>query len=152
MIIDSERNGIFLNTTNILLRELTNYNIQLVVLESSLIPNEENISAKRFRILKMIYPEIAYKAISLEGKQFLINNKISLELQSSKNILSGFDITFDTLLRLCQLNGFDSDLSNNKTAQLCLKFDYSLNESGRYINNLVIVKEFKSEKPTNETN
>jgi len=152
VIIDSDRNGIFLNTTNVLLRELTNYNIQLVVLESSLIPNEENISAKRFRILKMIYPEITYKAISLEGKQFLINNKISLELQSSKNILSGFDITFDTLLRLCQLNGFDSDLSNNKTAQLCLKFDYNLNESGRYINNLVIVKEFESEKPTNETN
>jgi len=152
VIIDSDRNGVFLNTTNVLLRELTNYNIQLVVLESSLIPNEENISAKRFRILKMIYPEIAYTAISLEDKQFLINNNISLELQSSKNILTGFDITFDTLLRLCQLNGFDSDLRNNKTSQLCLKFDYSLNESGRYINNLVIVKEFESEKPTNETN
>lgn len=152
VIIDSDRNGVFLNTTNTLLREVSNYNIQLAVLESSLIPSEDQISSKRFTILKMLHPEIIHiaenKALPTYTKGYI--SAYGKEL--SNYIMEGFDITFDTLLRISQKDGLVQNVPRSKTAYSYLKFEYHKNKSGRYVNDIVQVREFNMDDMENATN
>lgn len=148
VIIDSDKNGVFLNTTNTLLRELSNYKIQLAVLEKNLIPSEEDISIKRFTILKMLYPDVTYTN-STSVNRFNSNYTSKNGQKPSTTVLEGFDITFDTLLRLCQANGYSNIFDKERTAHTALEFNYKNQESGRKINDIVIVNEFKSEDSTN---
>ena len=151
VIIDSDRNGVFLNTTNTLLRELSSFNIQLAVLDSELIPNEDDISSKRFKILKLLYPKI--KCVSEDRKltQFNESYYSAYGIAPTKHVLYGFDITFDTLLRIAQKDRYNNDLDIIKTAYLCLEFDYIKDASGRYVNDIISITEFNNDNITTQT-
>lgn len=56
VIIESSRVGVFLSTSSLLLRESSNFDIQLAVLNSQNIPSSTDISYNRFKILNLIYP------------------------------------------------------------------------------------------------
>ncbi len=149
VIIDSDKNGVFLNTTNTLLRELSQFKIQLVVLEKSLIPSEEDISAKRFTILKMLYPEVNHTMVS-NLNTLAKNLKSKYGTESSPIAQEGFDITYDTLLRLCQNNyDYTNSLNEVKTTHSTLEFNYKITKSGRHVNDIILVKEFKSSDSNN---
>lgn len=149
VIIDSDRTGVFLNSTNTLLRELSQYRIHLVVLEKQLIPNKDEISERRFSILKMLYPEINNNDDSGYSKQFSEKYKIAFETELSNAVLEGFDITYDTLLRLCQPDGFNYNLGKNKTTYQFLEFKYNIDQNGRNVNDIVVVKEFENTDSNN---
>ena len=148
VIINSERNGVFLNSTNVLLRELSNHKIQLVVLDTSIIPSEDEVSSKRFKILKMLYPELACVSESNKLERF----KVNYNMTPSKNFIFGFDITFDSLLRLSQEENTTNQISTLKTSHLCLKFDYLKNKNDRYINDIVLIREFENGAIQNSEN
>lgn len=150
VIIDSEKIGVYLRTTNLLLRELSNYNIQLVVLESSLIPNSNDISPKRFKILKLLYPEIGKISNTPTTAKFFKNYKEKFGIEPSENVLFGFDLTFDSLLRTLQEKNFEESIKMDKTVYLKLKFNYIKNEKNRYINNEIRIVEYANEPINND--
>ena len=132
VILDTDKNGVFISATNALLRELSNYQIQLVVLESSLIPDEDDVSRKRFVILNMLYPSFS----KVNSHTQRIFRKHYMKRYSSQPVTMsayGFDITFDTLLRLFQPESFEM-VSKKITEYNILKFQYSKNEMGYYSN------------------
>ena len=145
VVLDSEKNGVFLSSTNLLLKELSNYDIQLALLESSLVPNNENISTKRFSILNMLYPTINQTTNNSQTLKYLSSYESQYKLNASVNVLIGFDITFDTILRISQTTNFEVSAIKDKTSYLTLKFDYKKDITDRYINNEILILEYSSD-------
>ena len=64
----------------------------------------------------------------------------------------GFDITFDTMLRLSQDKTISQSLEEDKTEQLESKFEYAKKDSEGYINKGVYILEYQEDltvKPVN---
>ncbi|RXJ50179.1 LysM peptidoglycan-binding domain-containing protein [Gelidibacter gilvus] len=152
VVIDSERTSVFLNTTNVLLSELSNYNLQLAVLESALIPAEGHVSEKRFRILNMVFPSLIPAKSTASSKQFLSSYQKEYNLLPSANVMLGFDITFDSLLRLIQQQSFEDSAVNDITEYTQLKFDYEKNILGGFSNEGIYILQYDSDANIREAN
>jgi len=143
VIIDSKKRGLFLSSTTLLLGQTSNYDIQLVVLEASMIPKNQEISSKRFRILKLIYPDINQITNTKQTLNYFDSYKLKYKIEPSRKNLQGFDITFDTALRLSQDIAFKDSALEHKTSYFTLKFNYIKNNFLFYDNNEIIIREFK---------
>ena len=152
VVIDSDRNSVFLNATNALLSELSNYKLELAVLEASLIPDDSDVSQKRYQILKMIFPSLIPAKSTESSKQFLSDYQKKYKLLPSANIMLGFDITFDSLLRLMQQQSFEYTATNYSTEYTQLKFDYEKNTLGGYSNTGVYILQYDSNANIREAN
>ena len=133
VILDSDKNGVFISATNILLREMSNFKIQLAVLEPTLIPNEDDVSRKRFVILDLLYPSMTRINPSDEAKTFREAYKKEYNSEPVSIANYGFDIIFDTILRLFQSESFEESIQK-VTEYGSLKIQYSKNERGFYSN------------------
>lgn len=142
VILESERNSVFLNVTNLLLSELNNYSIQLAVLEPTIIPDNDDVSVKRFRILKMLFPSLTPAQLDRKSESFTTTFQKTYNAQPTTNAMLGFDITFDTLLRLSQQQTFEASAKNDITEYVQLKFEYKLNDSGGYSNNGIYILQY----------
>lgn len=145
VIIDSERNGVFINATNTLLTQFTKYKLQLAVLESSIIPDETEVSLKRYRILNMIFPSLIPARSTENTKQFSNAYQNKYELLPTTNVMLGFDITYDSLLRLMQQHSFETSVKNYITEQTQLKFNYKENNLGGYSNEGIYILQYDSD-------
>ena len=143
VVLDTDKKGVFISATNALLREMSNYSIQLAVLEFSLIPDDDDVSRKRFVILNMLYPSIANVTASADTKNFKELYKKQYYSEPVTMSRYGFDITFDTLLRLFQLENFEK-VSNKITGYYTLKFEYQKNEFGYYGNFGVAIFQYET--------
>ncbi len=130
VVLDTDKSGMIISATNVLLNESIDYQIQIVVLEPSLLSNYETVSSIRINILKMMYPSYSSLGQSLKLDKFNEKNLV----QGSQNFLLGFDLTFDTLLRLYQNKGFENSIKEDVTERLKYKFQY-INKSGYNSNN-----------------
>lgn len=122
VIIESDKVGVFLSSTNTLLKEMSNAEIQLVVLNPKNIPPDGAVASKRFKILKLLYPQ-----------QY--NSEISKGL--SKATALGFAFNYDLLERLFK-NGLETFNNNTTTSVFGFSFNYVLND-GVYENKSVIL-------------
>jgi len=134
VILEIEKAGTILSITNTLKNLQKEYEIQLVVFEVYDALNFEEIPIKNLTALKMMYPS-ANKVITapeefIFAKEFKKDNNILPNTAAVK----GFDITFDTILRICQEEGFVDSVSKYKTEYVENSFDYS-NENGANNNN-----------------
>lgn len=152
VVIDSDRNSVFLNATNTLLNQLTNYKLQLAVLEGSLIPDDTDVSQKRYRILKMIFPSSIPAKSTQSSKHFLSSYQNKHKLLPSANIMLGFDITFDSLLRLMQQQSFEYTVENYITEYTQLKFNYKKNGQGGYNNEGIYILQYDSDVNIRDAN
>ncbi len=152
VILDSERNSVFLNVTNTLLSELNTYNLQLAVLESSLIPDSDDVSVKRYRILKMLVPSLTSPTSNSNTQRFSQNYQKAYDSKPTSNALLGFDITFDTLLRLAQKANFEVSAKNDITEYTKLKFNYKTNSQGGYNNEGIYILQYDTDLDLKEVN
>lgn len=133
VILDTDKNGVFISATNILLREMSNFKIQLAVLEPTLIPDEDDVSKKRFVILNMLYPSMRKMALSEEAKTFKEAYKKEYNSEPQNMAIYGFEIVFDTVLRLFQSESFEES-TKKITEYDALKINYLKNDRGYYSN------------------
>jgi len=124
VILDTDLSSMVISSTNVLLKESIDYQIQIVVLEPSLLVNYENVSSIRINILKMIYP--SYSSVS---------QLVKMLPNGDSCFLMGFDLTFDVMLRLMQNKGFETSISEDVTEHLKYKFQYTKNKDGNTVNN-----------------
>lgn len=124
VILDTDLNSMIISSTNVLLKESTDFQIQIVVLEPSLLVKFENVSSIRINILKMIYP--SYSSVE---------QALRISPKSTSNFLMGFDLTLDVMLRLAQNKDFETSINEDVTEYLKYKFQYSKNKEGNTVNN-----------------
>ncbi|MCZ8197174.1 MAG: LysM peptidoglycan-binding domain-containing protein [Flavobacterium sp.] len=152
VVLDTEKTGMILSTTNLMLNDMKNYEIQLVIMEPNETLNFEEISMKRLTILKLLYPSLTRENASPESVLFETDYKKKNKILPNQFATRGFDITFDTMLRLSQGKTFAESVNEDKTEQLESKFEYAKKDSEGYINKGVYILEYQEDltvKPVN---
>lgn len=152
IVLDSERTGMILSTTNLLLNEMANHQLQLVIIEPNETLDYEEISMKRLTILKLLYPSLTRENSSPEAMLFENAYKKQNKIFPSQYAVRGFDITFDTMLRLAQDKPFEQSAAEDKTEQVESRFDYAKKDSEGYINKGVYILQYEEDLSVKQAN
>ena len=132
VILDTEKTGMILNVTSILGNLSKKYDIQLVVFELYETLDFEEIPMKRYTNLKMMYPSVTKNNQNGYYKSFQEKFKKANNINPNQFATRGFDVTFDTILRMYQEDGFENSALNVMSEQLESKFSYRKIEDGNY--------------------
>lgn len=146
VIIESDKKNNYLNITNILLPKLADYDIQLVVLEPSLIPGKKEVSNMRYKLLRLTYPTVVPISFPYANIKFSKTFKQKYGTDPTAYAKYGFDITFDTLLRVAQTDGFVSSAKRDITSYLNGKIEYKRDRLGGYTNDGIYIMQYDPEK------
>lgn len=139
VILASEKTGTIFTTTNAMMSAMKDYQVQLVILEPNETLDFEEIDLKRLTKLKMVYPSATKDNDTEEAQQFEMAYKKKNRIFPNQYAVRGFDVTFDTLLRLSQNKPFQESMNNDATEQVESKFDYAKKISGGYANNGIYI-------------
>ena len=107
VVLASERTGMILATTNVMLSLQKEYQIQLVILEANDTFDFEEIALTRLTKLRLTYPSLTKPNETVEANQFDTKYKKLNKILPNQYAIRGFDVTFDTLLRLSQEKSFE---------------------------------------------
>ncbi|WP_339838092.1 LysM peptidoglycan-binding domain-containing protein [uncultured Flavobacterium sp.] len=132
VILDTEKTNIILSTTSILSKLKSKYDIQLVVFEIYDALEFEEIPLKRYTDLKMMFPSVTRTNKSGYYESFQEKFKKDNNVNPNFFATRGFDVTFDTILRMYEENGFVNSTTGLTSEQLQSKFNYRKIEDGNY--------------------
>lgn len=150
IVLDTEKTGMILSTTNLLLNEMSNFQLQLAILEPNETLDYDEISMKRLTILKLLYPSFTRENQSPEALAFENAYKKQNKIFPSQYAVRGFDVTFDTMLRLSQDKSFAQSAAGDKTEQVESKFAYAKNEDDGYMNKGIYILEYQEDLSVKE--
>ena len=139
VVLASESTGMILAATNTMLAAQKDYQVQLVILEQNDTFDFEEISLTRLTKLKLLYPSLSRPNESDEANQFDVKYKKVNKIIPNQYAIRGFDVTFDTLLRLSQDNTFEETIQTSPSEQIENKFDYVQNATYGYTNNGIYI-------------
>ncbi len=139
VILDSQKTNVILATTNAMLALLPDYQVQLVILEANPTLDFDEIEMSRLAKLNMLYPSIVRENLTPEADIFRNDFKKVNKVFPNQFATRGFDLTFDTLLRLSQDKNYQETSENVATEQIENKFSYTKNSSGSYSNKGVYI-------------
>lgn len=146
IIFDSEKTIVLLNSTTALMSKLSNYDIQLVMLNSSVLPNQSEVSDMRYRVLKLIFPAITDPRNKKGINDFRYNYEAVFEDTPSKHAILGFDVTLDVILRLSQNTTFETSINTIKSEHPHLKFEYQQTDDENYSNSGIYLLQYNSDE------
>ena len=139
VILVSEKTGVIFTVTNTMQSAMKDYQVQLVILEPNETLDFEEIALSRLTKLKMAYPSASKENETEEAQQFATAYKKKNRIFPNQYAIRGFDLTFDTMLRLSQGQTFEESTNANASEQIESKFDYAKKLSGGYANNGIYI-------------
>jgi hypothetical protein len=139
VILVSEKTGVIFTVTNTMQSAMKDYQVQLVILEPNETLDFEEIALSRLTKLKMAYPSASKENETEEAQQFASAYKKKNRIFPNQYAIRGFDLTFDTMLRLSQGQTFEDSINANASEQIESKFDYAKKLSGGYANNGIYI-------------
>ena len=110
------------------------HTIQLVTLENNPTLDTDEISFTNLVKLKLLYPATIRENRTVEAQIFEQKYRKENKVAPNSFATRGFDLTFDTLMRMSQDKSFEETIKNDVTEQVENKFEYYPNASGGYIN------------------
>ncbi len=140
VILESENTGMVLNTTKVMAGALADYQIQLVVTEITDALENDEMPMERLAKLKMLYPSTARNNDSPEAAVFARVFKEKNGVMPNQFATRGFDVTFDTILRLFQEDGFAEGAETIISEQVENRFSYSSENGGNYNTGVYIMQ------------
>ena len=139
IVLASESTGMILATTNAMLAAQKDYQLQLVIMEPNETLDFEEISLTRLTKLKLLYPSLTRPNESVEANQFDAKYKKQNKIIPNAFAIRGFDVTFDTLLRLSQEKTFEETIQSDDSEQIESKFNYNPNSTYGYSNSGIYI-------------
>ncbi len=139
VIMESEKTGTIVTTTSAMLNSLKEFQSQLVIFENNETLDFEEIDLSRITKLKMIYPSISKESNADDILKFERAFKKKNKILPSQYATRGFDVTFDTMLRLSQDKSYEQTVIDFASEQVDSKFDYEKKISGGYTNKGVYI-------------
>ena len=149
VVLESEREGTIFTATTVLLAAKKDYQVQLVILEPNATLDFEEIAVSRLTKLNLLFPSVNKDNVSTEASNFEMAYKKSNKVLPNTFATRGFDVTFDTLLRLSQGKSFDETMISI-SEQVENKFDYAKSASGGYINKGIYILEYQEDLTVKE--
>ncbi len=150
VILASEKTGIILSTTNALLNFHKEFDIRLVFLENNETLEFDEIAMNRLTSLKMTYPSLSRDNNSENARFFENHFKKKNKIYPNQYATRGFDITFDTMMRLSQNKSFEQSINDSSSEHVENKFDYQKKITGGYINKGVFILQYNSDLTVTE--
>jgi hypothetical protein len=145
VVLATEKTGMILSTTMAMLNAMKDYQVQLVILEQNETLDFEEIPLTRLTKLKLLYPSLSRPNETAEANQFDAKYKKLNKIMPTQYAIRGFDVTFDTLMRLSQDSTFEEAIQTTKSERIESKFDYVQNESGGYLNNGIYILNYDAD-------
>lgn len=145
IILDSQKTGFILAATNAMMSLMTDYQLQMVILEPNPTLDFYEIDLNRLVKLKMMYPSTVRENLSPEAEIFRNKYKKTNKIFPNQFAIRGFDLAFDTMLRLSQVEDFKTVSDNFSTEQIENKFNYNKNSQNTYSNNGIYILNFESD-------
>jgi len=130
---------------------LPNFTIQLAILEPNETLDYEEIPIKRLTDLKLLYPSVTRENNSAEAQHFRNHYKQINKVFPNQYAIRGFDLTFDTLLRLSQNGSFDST-TTIATQQVEYQFNYANTKDNAFVNSGVYLLELQADLSIKQLN
>lgn len=150
VVLDTQKTNLILTSTATLCGLLSTYSIQLAILEPNETLDYEEIPMKRLTDLKLLYPSVTRENNSIEAQQFRNHFKQINKVFPNQYAIRGFDLTFDTLLRLSQETRFENTTSS-ATQQVECQFHYTTTDKG-FVNSGVYLLEFQPDLTLKQLN
>ncbi len=143
IILDSQKTGFILAATNAMISLMTDYQLQMVILEPNPTLDFYEIDLTRLVKLKMMYPSIVRENLSPEAEIFRNKYKKINKIFPNQFAIRGFDLAFDTMMRLSQEEDFKSVSENYTTEQIENKFNYTKNSLNTYSNKGIYILNYE---------
>ncbi|WP_294821549.1 LysM peptidoglycan-binding domain-containing protein [uncultured Flavobacterium sp.] len=140
VILESENTGMVLTTTKLLVTLLADHQVQLVVPEITDALENDEMPMDRLAKLKMLYPSVTKENDSQEAAIFRRVFKEKNGIMPNQFATRGFDVTFDTILRLFQQEGFAEGTAAITSEQVENKFSYAEEKGGNYNTGIYIMQ------------
>lgn len=119
--------------------------VQLVILEPNSTLDTDEISFDNLVKLKLMYPSVTRESdeqpVLIYEKQYRLKNKANPTTYATR----GFDVTFDTMMRLMQGKTFQETADLMTTQQVDNKFQYYRKEDGGHANKGVYILYYDSD-------
>ncbi|MBA0884699.1 amino acid ABC transporter substrate-binding protein [Flavobacterium undicola] len=122
-----------------MLSAMPNYQLQLVILEPNETLDTDEINFSNLVKLKLMYPSVIRDNTSPEGIIFENKFKKINSIAPSDYAVRGFDVTFDTMMRLMQNKSFEETVNATATEQFENKFEYYKKDNAGYTNKGVYI-------------
>lgn len=144
VILDSEKAGQVMTVTSNLMKLKNEFDIQLVVFEVYDTLDYEEIKMQNLTELQLLYPSVTKEPKTIEElfayKKLTEANKLNPNYYVTK----GFDVTFDTLLRICQSEKFEETAQKFATDGVENGFNY-VNENGVWVNKAIYMQYYDTD-------
>jgi LysM repeat protein len=119
--------------------------IQLVILEPNSTLDTDEISFDNLVKLKLMFPSVTREsnepAVLIFDKEYRLKNKVNPNTYATR----GFDVTFDTMMRLVQGKTYQETADLMATEQVDNKFQYYKKEVGGHANKGVYILYYDSD-------
>ena len=119
--------------------------VQLVILEPNSTLDTDEISFENLVKLKLMYPSVTRESdessVLIFEKEYKLKNKVTPKTYATR----GFDVTFDTMMRLVQGKTYQETTDLMTTEQVDNKFQYYKKEDGGHANKGVYILYYDSD-------
>jgi LysM repeat protein len=152
VVMETANTWMIKSTVATLLKALPNYRVQLVILEPNATLDTDEVSFLNLAKLKLMYPSVNRDNQSPDALLFEKKYRKLNMISPSDFATRGFDITFDTMMRLAQNKSFEETINAAATTQVDNKFEYYQKEQGGYANKGVFVLYYDTDLTIKEAN
>jgi hypothetical protein len=148
MLVKGRMNYVVMETANTMmikstiaamLSAMADYQVQLVILEPNDTLDSDEINFLNLTKLKLMYPSVSRDNILPEAVVFENKFKKANAIFPSNYATRGFDVTFDTMMRMAQEVKFEQTVNAVATEQVESKFEYYKKPDGGYTNKGVFI-------------
>lgn len=152
VVMETANTGMIKSTMVTMLSAMTTYKVQLVILEPNETLDTDEINFVNLTKLKLMYPSVTRENVSPEALIFEKEYKKKNKIFPSAFATRGFDITFDTMMRLSQDKTYQETADTMATQQVDNKFEYYKKEDGGYTNKGVHILYYDTDLTIKEAN
>jgi LysM repeat protein len=134
VVMETANTGMIKSTMAAMMSVMANYKVQLVILEPNETLDTDEINFENLTKLNLMYPSITRENESPEAKIFEKEYRKDNKISPSTYATRGFDVTFDTMMRLSQDKSYQETADSIATEQVDNKFEYYKKADGGYTN------------------
>ena len=152
VVMETENTGMIKATMSVLLNAMAAFKVQLVILEPNETLDTDEINFQSLAKLKLMYPSVTRENQSPEAMIFEKEFKRKNKIYPSTFATRGFDITFDTMMRLSQDKKYQETIESTATEQVDNKFEFYKKEDGGFINKGVYILYYDTDLTIKQAN
>jgi LysM repeat protein len=152
VVMETGNTWMIKTTMAAMLSSMPAYQVQLVILEPNETLDTDEIKFVNLTKLKLMYPSVTCDYISPEEVIFEKKYRETNTISPSDYATRGFDMTFDTMMRLVQNKSFEETVNSAATKQVENKFEYYKKDNGGYTNKGVFIMYYDTDLIIKEAN